>query len=346
MDSKRVVEMKILYSIQATGNGHISRAQEIIPLLKQYGEVDILLSGTNSELTLPFEIKYRFEGLSLFYKKSGKLDELRILKQIHPKKLAKDAKSIPVESYDLVLIDYEFISQLACKIKKIPFVHFGHQASFHSNETTKPPKKSKWKQWILKNYCTSKQNIGFHFEQPEDWIFPPVIKDVMWQANPSDRGHISVYLPHYALIQFKKYFYGLNKTQFHIFSKEIDTPYSDLNLHFFPISHVEFNHSLIHCHGVICSAGFETPSEALFLNKKLLVVPIRGQYEQQYNAVALEKMGVLVVPRIDIHFSLIVSNWLKSEQPIHPKPQFIKTPLLIETIFHKIQNDWVNLKVN
>jgi UDP:flavonoid glycosyltransferase YjiC (YdhE family) len=30
--------MKILYAIQGTGNGHVSRAREIIPIPKKYGE--------------------------------------------------------------------------------------------------------------------------------------------------------------------------------------------------------------------------------------------------------------------------------------------------------------------
>ena len=36
--------MKVLYAFQGTGNGHIARAQEIIPILKKYAEVDILIS--------------------------------------------------------------------------------------------------------------------------------------------------------------------------------------------------------------------------------------------------------------------------------------------------------------
>ena len=63
--------MKILYAIQGTGNGHLSRALEIIPLLKEYGEVDILISGNQSQVNLPFEIKYRFHGLSFVASKSG-----------------------------------------------------------------------------------------------------------------------------------------------------------------------------------------------------------------------------------------------------------------------------------
>ncbi|MDB5211569.1 MAG: glycosyl transferase, partial [Sediminibacterium sp.] len=42
--------MKIMYSIQATGNGHIARAAELVPYLSRYGKVDIFLSGSNSSL--------------------------------------------------------------------------------------------------------------------------------------------------------------------------------------------------------------------------------------------------------------------------------------------------------
>jgi hypothetical protein len=44
--------MKILFGIQGTGNGHISRAREIVPLLQQYGEVDLIVSGTEAEVSL------------------------------------------------------------------------------------------------------------------------------------------------------------------------------------------------------------------------------------------------------------------------------------------------------
>jgi len=43
--------------------------------------------------------------------------------------------------------------------------------------------------------------------------------------------------------------------------------------------------------GVFCGAGFETPAEAMFLKKKLMVIPMKGQYEQQCNAAALEEIG-------------------------------------------------------
>jgi len=38
--------MKILYAVQATGNGHISRATQLLPYMEKYGEVDVFLSAT------------------------------------------------------------------------------------------------------------------------------------------------------------------------------------------------------------------------------------------------------------------------------------------------------------
>ena len=66
--------MKILYAIQGTGNGHVTRAREVIPLLKKNHDVDILISGTQADVGLPFEIKYKFHGLSFIFGKKGNID--------------------------------------------------------------------------------------------------------------------------------------------------------------------------------------------------------------------------------------------------------------------------------
>ena len=44
--------------------------------------------------------------------------------------------------------------------------------------------------------------------------------------------------------------------------------------------------------GVICNAGFQTSSEVIYLGKRLIVIPVEGQYEQLCNVAALEKMGI------------------------------------------------------
>jgi len=58
-----------LYAIQGTGNGHLSRAKDIIPILQQQGELDILVSGTQADIDLPYTIAYQFKGLSFIFGK-------------------------------------------------------------------------------------------------------------------------------------------------------------------------------------------------------------------------------------------------------------------------------------
>ena len=66
--------MKILYAIQGTGNGHLSRSMDIVPLLQQMAEVDVLVSGTQGDLALPFPVKYKFNGFGFIFGKSGGVD--------------------------------------------------------------------------------------------------------------------------------------------------------------------------------------------------------------------------------------------------------------------------------
>ena len=48
--------MKILYGIQATGNGHITRSIEIIEHLAlepEIEKIDVVISGNNADIKLP-----------------------------------------------------------------------------------------------------------------------------------------------------------------------------------------------------------------------------------------------------------------------------------------------------
>ncbi len=155
--------MKIFYAIQATGNGHISRAMELLPHLQQYGTVDIFLSGANSNLALDAPIKFRSKGLSLFYNCTGGLDYWQMVKGYQPLRLRKEIQELPVEQYDLVINDFEHITSAACAKKKIPSINFGHQASFQSSHTPRPVKKSVAGEWVLKNYAKATHYVGLTF---------------------------------------------------------------------------------------------------------------------------------------------------------------------------------------
>ncbi|HMH34810.1 MAG TPA: glycosyltransferase family protein [Puia sp.] len=308
--------MKILYSVQATGNGHISRAMEILPFLKRYGQVDIFLSGANSSLPLDAPVKFRSKGLCIFYNNTGSLSYWEMAKQFSPLRIMKEVRDLPVEQYDLVLNDFECITSMACALKKVPSVNFGHQASFKSPKTPRPFKKDIMGEWILQHYARATQWLGLHFESYDDFILPPVVKKDILQADPVDLGHITVYLPSYSDRELEKHFLMLRESRFQVFSKEVTQSRQHGNIHFIPVNNQAFIKSLVQCKGIITGAGFETPAEALYLGKQLMVIPIKGQYEQACNAVALEKMGVRRLQTLDGQFVSEFQDWISSPKKI------------------------------
>ncbi len=307
--------MKILYAIQATGNGHISRAMELMPYLENYGRVDVFFSGSNSHLQPNLPVAYRSKGLSLFYGNNGGLDYRQMWKQLQVKRIWQEARDLPVHKYDLVLNDFESITALACKLKKKPSVGFGHQASFQSTHTPRPNRKEVMGEWILKNYATASAYIGLHFSAYDDFIYSPVIKQDIRTAQPTDKGYITVYLSHYSDEVVVKALQQAKDLCFQVFSKKVTSRVTIGNITLLPISNEGFTHSLINAHGVITGAGFETPAEALYLGKRLMVLPIKGQYEQLCNAAALKDNHVWVLDDIREDFLYQIRQWLGSLAP-------------------------------
>lgn len=302
---------RIFYAVQATGNGHVSRAQQLYPYLQKFGEVDFFLSGNNANLDFNLPVKYRSKGCSLHYSKCGGLNYFDVVKNIKPYMMYKDAKSLPLEKYDVIINDFDFVTSLACKLKKLPSVQLGHQASFQSDSTPRPDKKSVVGETILKHYAPATNHIGFHFQNYDSFILPPVIKEEFINATPTDLKHVTVYLPSFQEHCLLEAFNKLPHINFHWFLEGIKSIRIEKNITYYPINQALFNKSLLSCHGLITGGGFETPSEALFLGKKLISIPIKNHYEQQCNAAAIKQMGVKVLQTIGADFSDIIEKWFE-----------------------------------
>lgn len=102
--------MNILYAIQGTGNGHLSRAVDIIPELQKYGKLDLFVSGAQAEVVLPYPVKYKSKGLSFYFGKQGGINFLKTFQNNSSKDVIKEIKNFPVEKYDLVINDFEPIT--------------------------------------------------------------------------------------------------------------------------------------------------------------------------------------------------------------------------------------------
>lgn len=308
--------MKILYAIQGTGNGHIARAEDIVPILSQHGDLDLFVSGAQADIRLPYPVKYKSKGLSFYFGKSGGVDIVRTFRRNSLKEVYREIKKFPVENYDLVINDFEPISAWACLKKEIPCVALSHQSALLSPLTPQPKNFDPLGDWILKNYAQANYHVGFHFARYDNNIFTPVIRERVRTAKITNKGHYTVYLPAYDDKKLVPLLTRLPKTKWHIFSKHARKTYHVGNLSVFPVNNEEFTLSMAASNGVLCGAGFETPAEALYLGKKILVVPMKRQYEQHYNAAALKQMGVPVLKKVKKkHLGRIV-EWLDSEDHV------------------------------
>jgi uncharacterized protein (TIGR00661 family) len=188
--------MKILYATQRTGNGHIARAQELIPIISKLGELHILASGSNSQIQLSQPITYSFKGISLYYS-NGKVSYLKTFLKNNFILFLYNVISFPTKSYDLIINDFEPISAWSCKLKGGNIISLSHQAALLFNETPKAKTNSIIGKAVLKYYAPTKIKYGFHFKSYHPQILLPIIRSKIKTLTTSNHRDYLVYLPSY-----------------------------------------------------------------------------------------------------------------------------------------------------
>jgi len=283
--------MRVLYGIQSTGNGHLTRSAKIINRLIRSGcMVDVLLSGNNSQIKFPFPIKWNLKGLTFYYNGKGGINYWKTFKELEINQFLKDIK-LDLSNYEVIISDYEPVTAWASKRQGKKCIGISNQCSFLSDKTPRPENRSFFGELLLKKLVPVSHPIGLHFEKYDDFIYTPIIRDNLLKVSTSDEGHYTIYLPTYEIEYLLGELSSIKSTKFEIFCN-LKKPIHFKNLYLRPIDKDRFEESIRSCHGVVTSGGFQTSVESLYLGKKLMIVPTLGQYEQSCNAAALEKLGV------------------------------------------------------
>ena len=89
------------------------------------------------------------------------------------------------------------------------------------------------------------------------------------------------------LIEILKKF---SEQKFYVYGYDIDEEHGNCILK--KRSTEGFLDNLANSRGVIASAGFSLISECLYFRKKMLLIPVAGQYEQIINSHYVEKLGM------------------------------------------------------
>lgn len=306
--------MKVLYAIQGTGNGHLSRARDIIPLLqKQRLALDILVSGTQADIKIPHPVKYQMNGWSFIFGKKGGVDVWRTYLKTNSSRLQREVKSVPVGDYDLIINDFEPVSAWACKLRHKPCVSLSHQAAVLSKKAPKPKKSDPLGRLILKKYAPTTKQFGLHFKEYEPYIHTPIIRQEIRNTTRTKGQHYTVYLPSYSDEKLLNVLSEIKTVQWEVFSKHARTNFFQNNITVRRINNEAFVQSMATSRGILCGAGFETPAEALHMGKKLMVIPMKSQYEQQCNAAALKDMGVPIIKSLKMKHLNKIKSWIETD---------------------------------
>ena len=292
----------ILYGVNGEGSGHSTRSREVISHLRQNGHTVHVASFDRGLRNLKdtFEVTEIF-GLRLTYVNNEVRYRRTLARNIF--KAPKAARSIHRLSrlaeewkIDLVITDFE---PLSCRVghrKRLPIIAIDNQHCL-TNATISYPRRYRREAAAAKlvtRLMTPRANaylvtsfFSAAVRRPRTFLFPPILRDEVLRSRPREGEDVLVYVtspaPELAKLlasvrcRFVAYGFGREEQQGNILFKK-----PGVN---------DFLEDLRNCKAVIANAGFSLVSEALYLGKPYLAVPVHHQFEQVFNAHYVDKVG-------------------------------------------------------
>lgn len=309
---------KIFYFVSGEGLGHATRSVPIISHLSKNHTITPFSSNRaykilknkfqNTKKVKDFELIYKNNKLDL---KSSFIENFRNLKKIlrHLKGIRKLIKN---QKPDLMISDFSIYPRFLSLMTGVNYITIDNN---HSVAKFKVKKYQFWewlKTWIYTKIFVSnhKLNIIPAFyslkTKYKTLLINPIIRpEIIKLRKDLDSGklkekdHILVYqtstsypnlISQLKKIDEKFIIYGLDRMDKRKERRLNRAQHSKLIFKSFNES--EFFKDLASSKAVISNGGFTLLSEAIYLNKAVMSVPIRKQYEQVLNAVLVNKKRI------------------------------------------------------
>ncbi|RUO33611.1 glycosyltransferase family protein [Aliidiomarina soli] len=284
--------MRILYGVQGTGNGHLTRALAMATAFESCPElkVDFLLSGRKRAKLFGVDALGDFSwraGLS-FATRGGRVSIRDTLSQNPWWRFWQDVHELDLSGYDLVVTDFEPVSAWAARRQGVRCIGLGRQYAFWQGHHALPV--NPLQRAMIRQFAPCDEALGTHWSPLNSSTLPPLIAPVGELGSAQSKRYL-VYLPFEPLADIDVLLQALPEYQFDVFHPEA-TPRVTANATYFAPSREGFRHAFSKAEGIIANAGFGTSSEALASGKKLLVKPLQGQFEQVANAHCLQHEGL------------------------------------------------------
>ena len=299
---------RLVYALAGYGRGHTSRALASASVLRARGHSVTFCCGGPAQARLEILGERVVKVTPLPHIIRGNRGSLpkTILTNVRPFALGPDfgrlCERLDAERPDLLLADFEPFAPLAAGLLRLPVASLNHQQVVTETRYQVPGR------YKLSAALTSaairvltplqaQHTFISSFYYPalkrprRTTLLPPVLREAVLGLEPRRGEHVLVYfnggqglgrfLERLATLEARFVVYNVE-------NPEVRPP----NVQFKGVCDDEFLRDLATCRGVICTAGFNLLSEALFLGKPVLAVPNRGFFEQTLNALYLEREGL------------------------------------------------------
>ena len=295
---------KLVYGVSGEGSGHSSRAREMASHLRDQGHAVRLVSYDRGYRNLKddFEV-FETEGLCIASVDNRVsvvktfTENLKRLPEGHRKLQELRRTLFRQFAPDCVITDFEPMTAYLARHYEIPLITIDNQHRMRYLKYDCPHDmivESRVTKNIIRAMVprpdVSLVTTFFFGETQNDrtFLFPPILRREVLQLNPQRGEHILVYVTS----GFPTLLEELGRcTRESFFVYGYDRSDRDGVLTFKPFSKEGFLQDLGTAKAVIATAGFTLISEALFLRKPYLALPMQGQFEQQLNAFQLDQLG-------------------------------------------------------
>jgi uncharacterized protein (TIGR00661 family) len=282
--------------------------------------VSNVLVGTNRGVDLPdffigkFPTAKSFMSPNLvFDKKSNKLCLRKTLRKnlakakYYIKSLRFISDEMKTNKPDLIINFYEGLGGIYNYFynnRNIPVIAVAHQYLLLNKSFIHP--EGSWFHRTLVNFNSritalgAEKKLTLSFtpfpDNFQDQLFtvPPLIRQEVTAAGPVQKREdfLLAYVNQSALANELIAWHNENEeTIIHCFITELPTKVLHSNLVFHSLNAPLFLSYMRRCKGVVSTAGFETICEAMYLEKPVLLIPLKNHYEQRCNALDAVRAG-------------------------------------------------------
>jgi uncharacterized protein (TIGR00661 family) len=290
----------------------------MIPAIRKRAQVDVLVSGMHSEIDLGQPIRFRAKGLGFKFGKHGGVDLVNTWWHGDVPRFFREIEQLDLSEYDMVINDFEPVSAWAARKQQVPCVGLSNQCTLLDPRIAAPPQSniSAVGKAILKHYAPIDVAYGLHYHTLEPFIHTPIIRREIRNLEPSHGSHYLVYLPSFADDKIIRSLRQFPNVRWVVFSKHTRKAYREGAIDVMPVNGESYLQSMASCKGVLCAAGFGITTEALFLGKKLMVLPMKNQYEQACNTYTLEAYGIPSIKSLKPKWHPHIAQWLTSHHSV------------------------------